>query len=50
MAKPIEPTPVLEGKDAKAFWDSLQKSKFDEKKAVELEKSRVIYKLFSEKY
>ena len=47
MAKPIEPTPVLENKDAKAFWDSFQNIKFDAKKELELEKSRAIYKLFS---
>lgn len=47
MAKPIEPTPVLESKDAKAFWESFQKVKFDAKKELELDKSRAIYKLFS---
>ncbi|MFH1256299.1 MAG: hypothetical protein V1494_03315 [Candidatus Diapherotrites archaeon] len=47
MAKPIEPTPVLKGVDAQAFWVSLENRKFDEKKSVELDKSRFIYKFFS---
>jgi len=47
VAKPIEPTPVLENNDAKAFWESFQNVKFDARKEQELEKSRAIYKLFS---
>jgi hypothetical protein len=49
MAKPIEATPVLENKDAKAFWESLENNKFDSKKEKDLEKSKTIYKMFSTK-
>jgi|GEM_PF-4615523 len=49
MAKPIEPTPVLENKDAKAFWDSLQNTKFDQKKESFLEQSKAVFKHFSKK-
>jgi len=45
MAKPIEPTPVLEGENAKAFWESLAALKFDERKELQLDKSRAIYRL-----
>ena len=49
MAKPIEPTPVLVDKDAKSFWESIENQKFDKNKEIELEKSRVIYRVFSKK-
>lgn len=49
MAKPIEPTPVLENKDAKAFWNSLESTKFDSKKETYLEQSRAVFKHFSKK-
>ena len=47
MAKPIEPTPVLENKDAKAFWDSLENTKFDSKKETYLEQSKAVFKHFN---
>ncbi len=49
MAKPIEPTPVLTNANAKAFWECMANTKHDEKKELELEKSRAIYRLFSER-
>jgi hypothetical protein len=49
VAKPIEPTPVLENKDAKSFWDTLQNAKFDSKKEIYLEQSRAVFKHFSKK-
>jgi hypothetical protein len=49
VAKPIEPTPVLENKDAKSFWDTLQNAKFDSKKELYLEQSRAVFKHFSKK-
>jgi hypothetical protein len=47
VAKPIEPTPILENKDAKAFWDSFNTLKFDSEKELELEKSKAVYKMFA---
>ncbi|HZX19541.1 MAG TPA: hypothetical protein VFF13_00840 [archaeon] len=49
MAKPIEATPVLKGEDARAFWKSIDGLKHDEKKEAVLQKSKAIYRLFSEK-
>ncbi|MDD3083844.1 MAG: hypothetical protein PHP82_02365 [Candidatus ainarchaeum sp.] len=49
MAKPIEETPVLEGESAKEFWREMHKNKFDSKKQLELDKSKLIYKFFSSK-
>ena len=49
VAKPIEPTPVLENKDAKAFWDVLQNAKFDSQKESYLNQSRAVFKHFSKK-
>ena len=46
MAKPIEPTPVLTGSSAKAFWDALKSPRFSEKKEKELLKSREIFRFF----
>lgn len=43
MAKRIEPTPTLEGEDAKAFWKCMEKTKFDPKKEIELARSKAIY-------
>ena len=47
MAKPIEPTPILTGKDSESFWECIKNKKFDKNKELELAKGKVIYRLFS---
>ncbi|HEY3374978.1 MAG TPA: hypothetical protein VGK02_07960 [Candidatus Aquicultor sp.] len=44
MAKPIEPTPILEGKDAERFYESLKNAKYSAKKEAQLKHAREISK------
>lgn len=44
MAKPIEPTPTLKGKDAERFYKSVEETEFDPKKARKIEEARKIYR------
>ena len=44
MAKPIEPTPVLEGKDAERFYRSLKNAKYSQEKEAQLEHARNVAK------
>jgi hypothetical protein len=43
MAKPIEPTPVLEGKDAERFYKSLKEAKYSPEKEAQLARARETY-------
>lgn len=44
MAKPITPTPILEGDDKKKFLDATLNVKYDENKKKFLEECEQIYK------
>jgi len=44
MAKPIEPTPVLKGKDAERFVEDMLHPKYDPKKEAFLRESIEVYK------
>jgi hypothetical protein len=44
MAKPIEPTPILEGQDAKTFLKEIENVSYSEKKARFLDECKNIYK------
>lgn len=43
MAKPIEPTPILRGKDADRFYKSLENEKYSPAKEAQLERARDAY-------
>lgn len=43
MAKPIEPTPTLKGEDAKRFFDSIEKAKYDPRKEEAINEARRVY-------
>ena len=43
MAKPIEPTPILEGKDAEEFLKDLSSLKYSKKKEEFLKECEKIY-------
>lgn len=43
MAKPIEPTPVLEGKDAERLLEEVANATFSQKKQIFLDECRAIY-------
>jgi len=49
MAKPIEPTPVLKGKDAERFLKSIKESKYSESKDRFLKECDQTYKVLSKK-
>ena len=44
MAKPIEPTPILEGKDAERLLEDVSRAKYSEKKQKFLDECVEIYK------
>lgn len=44
MARPIEPTPTLKGKDAKRFYESIDKAQHDPKKERQIEEARRVYR------
>ncbi len=43
MARPIEPTPTLEGKDAELFYESLEKATYNQEKDDQLKHARKTY-------
>jgi len=43
MAKPIEPTPILRGKDAERFYKSLRDAEYSSEKEAQLERARSAY-------
>ena len=44
MARPIEPTPILEGKDAERLINDMKSASYSEKKQQFLDECREIYK------
>lgn len=44
MARPIQPTPILEGKDAERLMEQMDRVTYDEKKQKFLDDCREIYK------
>lgn len=49
MAKPIEPTPVLTGKDAEEFINDILNARYSEKKARFLKEAEEAYEKYIEK-
>ena len=47
VAKPIEPTPVLKGKDAEAFLEAVTSAKFSESKEKLLKESDEVYEKYT---
>jgi len=50
MAKPIEPTPTLKGKDAERFYESIEEAQYDPSKDKQLEEARGVYKAVRKKW
>ncbi len=43
MAKPIQPTPILEGKDAERLWNEVDDSRYDANKQKFLDDCKAVY-------
>ncbi|MDD5317138.1 MAG: hypothetical protein PHF51_00200 [Candidatus ainarchaeum sp.] len=49
MAKPIEPTPVLKGEDAKALLEEIEHARFSPEKAEEKRQAMAAYEKYIKK-